>query len=120
MSSASVWLKAGKPCSSSIPWPQLFDDKGWKSAIVRQYEIKGIPATYLIGRNRYIIARNLYGEALEAAIVDGPKPTPGSTKGNGSSLTSGLGTSSPVTETPKVAQAVAANLRVRPTSSEGI
>lgn len=60
----------------AIPWPQLFDGKGWKSAIARQFQIKSIPATYLIGRDGNVIARNLRGEALEAAIIEALKPTP--------------------------------------------
>ena len=60
----------------AIPWTQLFDGKGWKNAIATQYQITSIPATYLIGRDGKVIASNLRGDDLEAAIVAALKPTP--------------------------------------------
>lgn len=60
----------------AIPWTQLFDGKGWKNDIATQYQITSIPATYLIGRDGKVIASNLRGKALEAAIVAALKPTP--------------------------------------------
>ena len=59
-----------------IPWTQLFDGKGWENAIAKQYKISSIPATYLIGRDGKVIASDLRGAALEAAIAAALTPAP--------------------------------------------
>jgi peroxiredoxin/outer membrane lipoprotein-sorting protein len=54
--------------TQNVQWPQLFDGKGWGSAIANQYGIKAIPFTLLIGRDGKIAAVNVRGEALEPAV----------------------------------------------------
>ncbi|MBW3635564.1 MAG: TlpA family protein disulfide reductase [Armatimonadetes bacterium] len=51
-----------------LPWPQLFDGKGWKTANATRYGVRGIPFTLLIGRDGKIAAVNPRGPQLEKAI----------------------------------------------------
>jgi thiol-disulfide isomerase/thioredoxin len=53
---------------NKISWPQYFDGKGWQSDLVAKYGITGIPATFLLDREGNIAAKDLRGEALDAAI----------------------------------------------------
>ena len=52
-----------------LPWPQLFDGRGWETANARRYDVKAIPFTLLIGKDGKIAAVNPRGAALEPAIV---------------------------------------------------
>ena len=54
--------------TQDVQWPQLFDGKGWGSAIANQYGVKAIPFTVLIGRDGKIAAVNVRGETLEPAV----------------------------------------------------
>ncbi|MCD6579329.1 TlpA family protein disulfide reductase, partial [bacterium] len=45
-------------------WCNSLTNKGWKSPIVKQFEIMGIPATILVDPTGKIIATNLRGENL--------------------------------------------------------
>ncbi len=56
-----------------LAWPQHFDGKGWKNKFARQFGISGIPATFLVGKDGKIVATNLRGAALEAAVKDALK-----------------------------------------------
>lgn len=51
-----------------LPWPQMFDGKGWKSDNATRYGVRAIPFTLLIGRDGKIAAVNPSGEELEEAI----------------------------------------------------
>jgi peroxiredoxin len=51
-----------------MPWPQYFDGKGWQNQLGQKYGINSIPATYLIGKDGNILAKNLRGEALASAV----------------------------------------------------
>ncbi len=51
-----------------MPWPQFVDGKGWENQFVAEYGIRGIPATFLIGKGGKIVASNLRGPALEEAL----------------------------------------------------
>ncbi len=51
-------------------WPQYFDGKSWGNEIAGAYGIKGIPATFLIGKEGKIIATNLRGQELEVAVKE--------------------------------------------------
>ena len=53
----------------NIPWPQYFDGLGWQNKLAQQYGVNSIPATYLLDREGKIIAKDLRGEALEAAVA---------------------------------------------------
>lgn len=63
-SSESAWRKAVQ--EDGMPWVQLLNDK--KTGVERLYEVKGIPANFLIDPQGKIIATNLRGPALEKAL----------------------------------------------------
>lgn len=54
--------------SNNMTWPQFFDGKGWNNQLAVKYGVESIPATVLIDGQGNIIARDLRGEALEAAL----------------------------------------------------
>ncbi len=54
---------------NKMTWPQYFDGKVWENEIARRFGIKGIPATFLVGKDGKIVASNLRGNALEEAVV---------------------------------------------------
>jgi peroxiredoxin len=56
--------------AQSLPWPQLFDGKGWKNEIAQRYGVTSIPKMLLLDRSgviRYIDAR---GAALSTAVSE--------------------------------------------------
>lgn len=63
-SSKESWEKA--IAGLELPWPQMSDLQGWKSAGAPEYGIKMIPSTFLLGPDGRIIARN--AEDLEKEL----------------------------------------------------
>jgi thiol-disulfide isomerase/thioredoxin len=53
-----------------MPWAQYFDGKGWENDLVKKYGIRGIPATFLIGKDGKVVASNLRGEELGAKVKE--------------------------------------------------
>ena len=53
----------------NMTWPQFFDGKGWENKLGQKYGINSIPATYLLDSEGKIIASNLRGDDLEAAVA---------------------------------------------------
>ncbi len=51
-----------------MPWPQEFSGAGWGSPLAKKFGIEGIPATFLIGKNGQVVATDLRGPALAAAV----------------------------------------------------
>ncbi len=52
-----------------LTWPNHVSDlKGWQSSAAQLYSVKSIPATFLIGKDGKIVAKNLRGESLEATL----------------------------------------------------
>ncbi|QUV79616.1 redoxin family protein [Chloracidobacterium thermophilum] len=49
-------------------WRHIYDGRGWRAHIAKQYGVTGIPFTLLIGRDGRIAAVNPRGEKLEPAI----------------------------------------------------
>ena len=52
----------------NLPWPQVFDGKGWDSPLAKLYGVKAIPAAFLIGRDGKIAAVDVRGLGLEPAV----------------------------------------------------
>jgi len=52
-----------------LSWPHLFDGGAWDSPLVKQCAVRGIPATFLIGRDGELLATGLRGAALNAAVA---------------------------------------------------
>ncbi len=62
--------------AQEMPWRQFFDGKGWENELAKLYEVKSIPATYLLDREGNIYRANVRGDALKAAVAKlcGPAP----------------------------------------------
>jgi peroxiredoxin len=52
-----------------MPWAQYYDGKYWANKLAVRYSIQSIPATFLLDGEGRIIARDLRGPALDAAIA---------------------------------------------------
>ena len=63
---AQRWTQAIK--TLKMDWDHLSDLKGWQSVGSDLYGVGGIPATVLIANDGTIIARDLFGESLEAKL----------------------------------------------------
>ncbi len=64
---SSAWVKAIK--DDALSWKHVSDLKYWDSVVAKLYNVTGIPATYLIGPDGKIVARNLRGRALEDKLA---------------------------------------------------
>ena len=53
-----------------LPWPQLYDGKGWSTPLAVSCGIVAIPATYLIGKDGKIDRINVGGKELEARLAE--------------------------------------------------
>jgi peroxiredoxin len=53
---------------NNMTWPQYFDGLGWENKLANLYGIESIPATILIDGQGKIIARDVRGEELKAAV----------------------------------------------------
>ena len=60
------WLKAIK--DDQLTWPQVSDLKFWNNAVAELYQVRSIPANYLLDKDGKIIAKNLRGPDLERAL----------------------------------------------------
>jgi thiol-disulfide isomerase/thioredoxin len=54
--------------SEGMPWPEYFDGQGWDNKLAQQYDVRSIPANYLLDRNGIIIGKGLRGAALDRAV----------------------------------------------------
>jgi peroxiredoxin len=61
------WVKAIK--DDKMDWYHISNLKFWNDPIARMYNVRGIPATFLLDENGVIIAKNLRGPALESKIA---------------------------------------------------
>jgi len=55
--------------TKKIPWVQHCDGKAWEGKLPAQYGVHKIPTTFLLDRTGKIIARDLRGEELDAAVA---------------------------------------------------
>lgn len=63
----SDWIKAIE--KDNLKWENHVSDlKFWNNAAAASYGIRSIPATYLIGPDGTVLAKNLRGRALENAL----------------------------------------------------
>lgn len=61
------WLKAIE--ADQMTWEHVSNLKGWNEPIAKLYNVRSIPATFLLDENGNIIAKNLRGPALGAKIA---------------------------------------------------
>lgn len=63
-----AWLKAVS--DDKLPWTQISDLKGIYGDIAKKYSIRAIPQMFILDEHNKIVALNLRGERIEAAIRD--------------------------------------------------
>jgi thiol-disulfide isomerase/thioredoxin len=61
-----TWLDAIE--KDNLTWTQVSDLLYWQSPYVRLYNVRGIPANFLLDENGVIIAKNLRGERLASTL----------------------------------------------------
>jgi thiol-disulfide isomerase/thioredoxin len=52
-----------------MTWPQFFDGQGWTNKLAVKYGVESIPASFLLDGNGNIIAKDLRGDELGAAVA---------------------------------------------------
>jgi peroxiredoxin len=67
-SDRDAWLKAIE--DDGLTWNHVSDLAYWDNAVAKQYGVRSIPHTVLVGPDGVILAKNLRGEALEAKIAE--------------------------------------------------
>jgi peroxiredoxin len=63
-----AWLQGIE--EDGLPWVHVSDVAGWQNAVAKQYAVRSIPHTVLVGPDGVIIEKNLRGPALEAKIAE--------------------------------------------------
>ncbi|MEM8938884.1 MAG: TlpA disulfide reductase family protein [Bacteroidota bacterium] len=64
----NAWITAIS--QDGLPWLHVSDLKFWGSEAAQTYQVRAIPATYLIDPSGKIIAKNLRGASLEAKLKE--------------------------------------------------
>lgn len=62
------WIKAIEV--DKLTWTQISNLKHWQDPIARQYNVQGIPATFLLDAEGKIVAKNLRGAELRAKVAE--------------------------------------------------
>jgi thiol-disulfide isomerase/thioredoxin len=61
------WIKAIE--QDKLDWPNHVSDlKGWQSAVVKPYGVRGIPLNVLLNEHGVVIGKNLFGNALKEVL----------------------------------------------------
>lgn len=63
-----LWEDAVK--RNNITWKCVWDEEGLKSRTAAIWNVKNIPANYIINQNNEIVGKNLYGNRLEDRLND--------------------------------------------------
>ena len=53
----------------TLQWIEMCDFKGWDNALVKQMEVKKLPANFLVNRSRKVLASDLHGKELKNKIL---------------------------------------------------
>ena len=64
--SKPVWINAVQ--EQELPWISVCDLRGRSSSVVGLYNVRKLPANYLIDREGTIVARDIYGQSLERKL----------------------------------------------------
>ncbi|MEC4113890.1 TlpA disulfide reductase family protein [Myroides pelagicus] len=62
------WLEAIE--KDELTWNHISNLESWKDPIAKEYEVRGIPATFLLDENGVVIAKNLRGKKLRAKVAE--------------------------------------------------
>ena len=67
--SKDKWMGAIQ--KDGLVWESHVSDlKGWQSSAAQLYQVKGIPATFLVGKDGKVVAKNLRGSSLEEKLAE--------------------------------------------------
>lgn len=66
--SAPAWKQAIQ--QDGLNWTHVSDLRHWQSSVVKLYNIKGIPLTYLLDQEGKILAKNLRGKDLDRKLEE--------------------------------------------------
>ncbi|HVU23928.1 MAG TPA: redoxin domain-containing protein [Opitutus sp.] len=58
----------GFTAAKGMTWRQYCDEQGWSNKLAKRYGVTAIPATYLLGPDGKIVAKDLRGPALEEEL----------------------------------------------------
>ncbi len=61
-------LPSTKAKSEGYGWTQLWASGAWQAQVAQDYGVRGIPATFLIGPDGKVLAKDLRGEAVGNAV----------------------------------------------------
>lgn len=64
----SNWIKAIE--DDGLQWSHVSHLKYWNEPIAKTYQVRSIPATFILDQNGKIIAKNLRGKALEKKVEE--------------------------------------------------
>ncbi|MDM1347319.1 AhpC/TSA family protein [Myroides marinus] len=56
--------------ADKLTWNHISNLKGWEEPIAQAYEVKAIPATFILDANGKVVAKNLRGKKLEAKVQE--------------------------------------------------
>ena len=62
------WVKAVD--QDGLPWINVSSLNGWKCDVARTYDVKAVPAIFVLDAEDHIVATNIRGEALENFLKD--------------------------------------------------
>ena len=65
---AAKWKEA--IAKDGLTWNQISNLKFWKEPIAELYNVKAIPAMFILDANGNIVAKDLKGEALKAKVEE--------------------------------------------------
>ena len=60
------WIKAIE--DDGLQWSHVSHLQYWNEPIAKAYQVKSIPATFILDQNGKILAKNLRGKALEQKV----------------------------------------------------
>jgi peroxiredoxin len=63
-----AWLDAIH--KDELTWTQVSDLKGWNNDVAKQYGVGAIPQNFLLDPTGKIIAKNIFGEALNKTLTE--------------------------------------------------
>ena len=66
--SKDSWIKAIE--DDGLQWPHVSHLQYWNEPIAKAYQVRSIPATFILDKNGKILAKNLRGKALEQKIEE--------------------------------------------------
>ena len=66
--SKALWVNTVQ--EQHLPWISVCDLRGANSPVLGVYNVSELPASYLIDTNGNIVAKNIYGEQLAAALTE--------------------------------------------------